>query len=356
MADTITRLQLENASRDADDLGKFVNDPAASSPFITRTGAVVKNLAKISEEIWVTGDSINTYAKAQADAAAGYAALAGSASGVLNFNTIALLTADTALSYTAGPGLILVAADNVVTAEGVRYVVIASGGSGQQITTAGGVKLKLGEPEVADKVANYTVLKTDVGKVISMDASGGSKTITLPSAADAGDGFKLMLRKSDSSANTVIIDGSGAELINGAATYTLRLPNQALAIICDGTAWRIMSSGEIFESGSTATGDYIKFANGFMIITFIKDPTALVTASAAGSVFMSAGISPGNFPVPFISAPSVQHSGMPGGANGWTMCAVKASATAWGTYRTVATASDANTGGVIHLTATGRWV
>lgn len=51
MVDPITRTQLENASRDADDLGKIVNGTAVQSPVDTRTGGPVKTVQKILDEI-----------------------------------------------------------------------------------------------------------------------------------------------------------------------------------------------------------------------------------------------------------------------------------------------------------------
>lgn len=79
---------------------------------------------------------------------------------------------------------------------------------------------------VSAKTANYLVVfPTDGGKVIPVDASGAARTVTLPdmSAASAGmDGFTVTVTKSDSSSNTVTVDGNGSDTIDGAETVVLR--------------------------------------------------------------------------------------------------------------------------------------
>lgn len=118
---------------------------------------------------------------------------------------------------------------------------------------------------VSSKTANYTVTADDDCSCILVSASGGARTVTLPAAASAGSGFKVVIKKTDSSANTVTIDGNGSETIDGAATKVLRLQNQSVALICDGTGWRVMAEGSVFESGSNANGEYVRFADGTQI-------------------------------------------------------------------------------------------
>lgn len=48
-----------------------------------------------------------------------------------------------------------------------------------------------------------------------VDATSGSLTMTLPTAASS-TGKVFYIKKIDSSANSVIIDGAGAETIDGA--------------------------------------------------------------------------------------------------------------------------------------------
>lgn len=106
---------------------------------------------------------------------------------------------------------------------------------------------------VEAKTANYTVTTDDIGKNINVDASAASRAINLPAAATAGDGFEIGVRKSDSSANTVTIDGDGSETINGATTLVLRSHRESVRLVSTGTAWVISNTGAAFL-GDTGTG------------------------------------------------------------------------------------------------------
>lgn len=208
---------------------------------------------------------------------------------------------------------------------------------------------------VSSKTGNYTVLLSDRGRAITVDASGGNRTIILPPVASAGSGFPILIQKSDTSTNRVIIDPNGSELINGQLTFTLRLPRQTISIISDGAEWRILSGNEIFETATTPTGTYIKWANGWMDI-YHKINTNLSTEFANGSIFIS-GVTPNlNFPVPFIEIPYVFHTGKNGGGSGWSQAVDAETTTSWGRYRTASGMSDSSTSGVINLHAAGRWV
>ena len=92
------------------------------------------------------------------------------------------------------------------------------------------------------KTANYTTLETDRDKIIFCDATSASFTITLLAAATAGDGFQLAIKKTDSSANTVTIDGNAAETIDGSATLVLSTQNDVAVLISNGTNWYVVNS------------------------------------------------------------------------------------------------------------------
>ena len=74
--------------------------------------------------------------------------------------------------------------------------------------------------------------------VVGVDASGGARTITLPTASGiAGRTYSII--KTDSSANTVTVDGAGSETINGATTKVLSAQYAGITIISTGSAWLI---------------------------------------------------------------------------------------------------------------------
>jgi hypothetical protein len=103
----------------------------------------------------------------------------------------------------------------------------------------------LGSSGAVDEVsANYTVTLADATKVISVSATAAARTVTLPAAASAGDGFAVTIKKSDSSANAVTIDGNGSETIDGAATHVLRGQYDWVTLRCDDSNWLVVSQGE----------------------------------------------------------------------------------------------------------------
>ena len=86
---------------------------------------------------------------------------------------------------------------------------------------------------------------TTTGNVVSgdylivADAAGGAITMTLPPAALV-PGRIYTFKRINSGANAVIVDPSGAETIDGAATYTLSAQWNSVTIMSNGTAWFII--------------------------------------------------------------------------------------------------------------------
>lgn len=75
--------------------------------------------------------------------------------------------------------------------------------------------------------------------------ASGNVTITLPTAASAynntdGIGRIYEVKKIDADANTVTIDGNGAELIEFAATAVLTVQGESIRFKSNGTAWYIL--------------------------------------------------------------------------------------------------------------------
>lgn len=85
----------------------------------------------------------------------------------------------------------------------------------------------------------YTVKLADYGKLILCDATSAAFTVTLPAAATAGAGFRVFIKKTDSSSNAITIDGDSAETIDGSATQSLPSQNDFMRLRCDGTNWRV---------------------------------------------------------------------------------------------------------------------
>ena len=85
--------------------------------------------------------------------------------------------------------------------------------------------------------ATYTVLTTDHFIGVSR---AGVVAVTLPTVAAAGEGFTCVIKDElDAGANTITIDGNGAETIDNAADTTLTIQYQSVSVYCDGTEWWI---------------------------------------------------------------------------------------------------------------------
>lgn len=90
---------------------------------------------------------------------------------------------------------------------------------------------------VSSVTASTTLTVSDGSKLVLADTSAGDVTITLPSAATAGNGFGVTIKKTTADDNIVTIDGNGAETIDDSATITLVGQYQSVEIRCDGSNW-----------------------------------------------------------------------------------------------------------------------
>lgn len=88
--------------------------------------------------------------------------------------------------------------------------------------------------EVSTKTTAYTITLGD--DVVLVDATSGAITITLPLVAPYV-GIAYTIKKIDSSANAVTVDGNGAETIDGAATASLAAQWDTVTVVSNGTAW-----------------------------------------------------------------------------------------------------------------------
>lgn len=75
--------------------------------------------------------------------------------------------------------------------------------------------------------------------LVLADATAGNVTVNLPPAASNADRV-LHVKRIDATANTVTIDGDGAETIDGATTASLAVQYESVTLGCDGTEWWIL--------------------------------------------------------------------------------------------------------------------
>ena len=101
------------------------------------------------------------------------------------------------------------------------------------IQSSGGARVP--RTTVADQA--YQALVTDA--IIAYTALTAQRTVTLPAAAAAGAGFLLIVHDeaAGATANNIVVDGSGAETVDGAASVSIILNRGTLRLYCDGAAW-----------------------------------------------------------------------------------------------------------------------
>jgi hypothetical protein len=95
-------------------------------------------------------------------------------------------------------------------------------------------------PSIIDAVSSASSGTITVGHTVQVDATSADSTRTLPSAATAGAGGAVIVRKVDSTSHTVTISRAGADLIDGATTYVLDVPGAGVEARSDGvSAWTV---------------------------------------------------------------------------------------------------------------------
>lgn len=114
-----------------------------------------------------------------------------------------------------------------------------SGGKGYyryDTATASWLPMSSASP-VVSKTSSYTATAAD--SVILCNATSGNVTITLPTSVGT-KGRQYTIKKTDASANLVIIDGAGAETIDGELTIELAVQYESMTIHSDNAGWVIV--------------------------------------------------------------------------------------------------------------------
>ena len=146
-----------------------------------------------------------------------------------------------------------------------------------------------------------TLTTANQRQLINVDATSGVITITLPAAATVGSGWAVQIRKSDTSANLVVISRSGTDLINGVVTLPLAVQHQSFIIFSlGGTSWGVVAGFEgtlpansLIGRGATA-GPPEVISNIFVNLTTAQtvagvktfsDTTQSTTTTTGGVIF-----------------------------------------------------------------------
>lgn len=87
----------------------------------------------------------------------------------------------------------------------------------------------------AIKTGTYT---TALGEIVRCNPSSGGFTINLPTAF-SNTGFSIVIKNVTSSTNTITIQATGLETIDGSSTQTMTVGYQSFTLISDGVNWMI---------------------------------------------------------------------------------------------------------------------
>ncbi|HWV28273.1 MAG TPA: glycosyl hydrolase family 28-related protein [Dyadobacter sp.] len=138
------------------------------------------------------------------------------------------------------------------------------------------------------KSADYTATVNDSG--LTFDATAAARTCTLPPLSSAyvnGEGLKLTIKKTDSSANTVLVDGNGSETIDGSTGFSLTTQNHAVTIQAGPTEWKILDvyvPNPVRVSTLSASGNgssvSIDIAHGLSYTPIVVNVLAMSSAAA----------------------------------------------------------------------------
>lgn len=108
------------------------------------------------------------------------------------------------------------------------------------------------------------------------DASAGAIILTLPAAASIGSGYRVKIKKTEASGNSVTIATPGAETIDGLASLVMTEHNQAFELVTDDTNWYI----ENYYTTTLSVGLPTNFITGLMISNSAGDAVNDVSISA----------------------------------------------------------------------------
>lgn len=97
--------------------------------------------------------------------------------------------------------------------------------------------ITLSVTSITDSDSPYTASSTDF--LIVCDCTSGAITVNLP-ASNESLGRMINIKKIDSSANAVTVDGSGAETIDDSATLSISTQYDSYTLMNDQSEWWIV--------------------------------------------------------------------------------------------------------------------
>jgi len=90
-----------------------------------------------------------------------------------------------------------------------------------------------------ETITDTTDTLDDTNYFVRGDCTSNAITLTLP-AASGNTGLTYIIKKVDSTGNTLTIDGNASETIDGSTTVVISSQYDSITIICNGTSWDIV--------------------------------------------------------------------------------------------------------------------
>lgn len=247
------------------------------------------NMASDSATKLATQQSIKAYTDTHAALTVAHGAT-GAVVGTTNSQTLTNKTLTSPVLDTSISGTAFLDEDNMASDSATK---VASQQSIKAYVDAQIATVSASGFDVVGKSANYTVLDNDNVRAIIMTTGASDKTITLPTAADNSGRF-IFIVKDDNTAGDVIIDGEGAETINGNTTYTISGQYGFAEVVCDGTGW-VVTKDYSFASVSFST----TFSGGALLCTRVGRQITLATDAGMTHSLSAAPVETGIVPAKF---------------------------------------------------------
>ena len=127
-----------------------------------------------------------------------------------------------------------------------RTTILSSSNSGSAVTFSGGTKdvfvtppAQLLSREVVTITSTDSPFTPTTEKTILCDATSGVITVNLPASATTKS-MEVIVKKIDSSANAITVDGNSSETIDGATTKSLASQYDYIVVTSDGSNMHVI--------------------------------------------------------------------------------------------------------------------
>lgn len=108
-----------------------------------------------------------------------------------------------------------------------------------------------------------SITSADQNKIILANATGGAYAENLPAASSVTNGFLVIVKKTDSSANAATVTPNGMDTIDGAASFAVSVQYGYVALVSDHVSnWNIVSQSTVAVTGVVKTVKQQVFASG----------------------------------------------------------------------------------------------